>query len=62
MSKLYQIKEECEQVWLKRLGKERFERLRRNGFDIDEIVDLSREWDIALQRVLDETKVIRDDA
>ncbi len=62
MSKLYQIKEECEQVWLERLGKERFERLRQNGFDIDEIVDLSREWDIALQRVLDETKVIRDDA
>ncbi len=62
MSKLYQIKEGCEQTWQERLGKERFERLHRDGFDIDEIVDLSREWDIALQRVLDETKVIRDDA
>lgn len=62
MSKLYQIKEGCEQAWQARLDKERFERLVKDGFDIDEIVDLSRDWDIALQKVLDETTVIKDDA
>ena len=61
MSKLYQIKDEYVSEWEAKVPSELFETIKKDGFDVDLIVDLSREWDMGLQRVLDQVKVIRDD-
>lgn len=61
MSKLYQIKDEYVSEWEAKVPPELFETIKKDGFDVDLIVDLSREWDMGLQRVLDQVKVIRDD-
>ena len=61
MSKLYQIKDEYVSEWEAKVPPELFCQLRKDGFDVDLIVDLSREWDMGLQRVLDQVKVIKDD-
>lgn len=61
MSKLYQIKEEYVEEWKSKLPPELFEEYRKNGFDVDAIVDHSREWDMGLQRVLDQVVIIKDD-
>lgn len=61
MSKLYGIKDEYAGAWKEKLPPEQFEAMQKDGFDIDRIVDLSAQWDMALQRILDQVKVIRDD-
>lgn len=61
MSKLYMIKDEYVEAWKEKLPPELFEKFQSEGFDVDSIVDYSREWDMGLQRVLDQVRVIKDD-
>lgn len=62
MSKLYTIKKEFESEWKSRLSPESYRALKENPFDIDTVVDLAKEWDCALQRMLDQLEVVSDDA
>ncbi len=62
MSKLYMIRKDCEETWKEKLSPEVYARFTEQGFDIDDVVELSKNWDMALQLVLDQTRVIRDDA
>ena len=62
MSKLFAIKPEHVEEWKGRLSEEDFQKLCGRPFDIDVIVDLAKEWDIALQRMLDEVQVVSDNA
>ncbi|MBP5230329.1 MAG: hypothetical protein ILO68_01235 [Clostridia bacterium] len=61
MSKLYRVRGEYEADWKNRLSEEDYARLCGEPFDIDVIVDLAKEWDTALQRMLNEVEVISDD-
>ena len=62
MGKTYMIKEEFEEKWKSRIKPETYERFMRDGFIIDDVVEVSRDWDVALQLVLDEVKIIREEA
>jgi len=62
MSKLYTVKKEFESEWQQKMSPEAFQRLKDQPFDIDTVVDLAKEWDYALQRILNELEVVRDDA
>ena len=62
MSKLYKIKPDAAPTWQQKIEPELFRKYQDEGFDIDVIVDLSKEWDTALQNVLSDVVVIRDDA
>lgn len=62
MAKTYTIREECREEWRERLSPEEYRRFTENGFDIDMVVELSRRWDRALQLVLNDTVVLRDEA
>lgn len=62
MAKTYMIKEEFEEKWKAKVKPEVFERFMTKGFIIDDVVELSRDWDVALQLILDEVKIIREEA
>lgn len=62
MGKTYMIKEEFEEKWKARVKPEVYERFMKEGFIIDDVVEISRDWDVALQLVLDEVKIIRETA
>ncbi|MBQ3934496.1 MAG: hypothetical protein IKS34_01675 [Clostridia bacterium] len=62
MSKLYQIKPDCVSEWKSRMSPEDYERLCGQPFDIDVIVDLSKEWDTALYKMLNQVEVVKNDS
>jgi|GEM_PF-1347998 len=62
MGKTYMIKEEFEEKWRSRIKPEVYERFMRDGFIIDDVVEVSRDWDVALQLVLNEVKIIKEEA
>ncbi|MBQ3154296.1 MAG: hypothetical protein IJB88_03600 [Clostridia bacterium] len=62
MGKTYMIKEEFEEKWRARIKPEVYERFMRDGFIIDDVVEVSRDWDVALQLVLNEVKIIKEEA
>ena len=61
MSKLYRVKAEHESEWKDRMDGEKYDRLSAEPFDIDVIVDLAREWDVALQIMLNQVEVVQND-
>ena len=61
MSKLYRVKAEHETEWKSRLENEQYDRLCAEPFDIDVIVDLAKEWDVALQIMLNQVEVVQND-
>ena len=62
MSRLYTVKKEYEPEWQQRLSPEEYRKLKETPFDIDKVVDLAKEWDCALQRMLNQLEVVSDDA
>lgn len=62
MAKTYMIKDEFVEKWKAKVKPEVFERFMRDGFIIDDVVEISRDWDVALQLILDEVKIIREEA
>ena len=52
----YRIREEYVEEWKARLSPEEYEALVKKGVDIQDIVAFAREWDMALQRVLDQVE------
>ncbi len=42
--------------WRKRLGDDAYEALERKGVDIEDVVAFARQWDMALQAVLDQVE------
>ena len=62
MSKTYMIKEGLEEVWKEKISPEKYEKFTTEGFIIDDVVELSRDWDMALQLVLNQVRIIKDEA
>lgn len=62
MSKTYMIKEGFEEAWKGKISPEKYERFTTEGFIIDDVVELSRDWDMALQLVLNQVRIIKDEA
>ena len=54
----YRIRPQYEEEWKARLSPEAYEELVKKGVDIQDVVAFAREWDMALQRVLDQVEVI----
>ena len=52
----YRIRPQYEEEWKARLSPEEYEALVKKGVDIQDIVAFAREWDMALQRVLDQVE------
>lgn len=52
----YRIRAQHEEEWKARLSPEAYEALVKKGVDIQDIVAFAREWDMALQRVLDQVE------
>ena len=53
----YKIREAYVEEWKARLSPEAYEALVKKGIDIEDVIRLGREWDIALQRMLDQLEV-----
>ncbi len=62
MSKTYMIKEGFEEAWKGKISPEKYEKFTTEGFIIDDVVELSRDWDMALQLVLNQVRIIKDEA
>ncbi len=62
MSKTYMIKEGFEEAWKEKISPEKYEKFTTEGFIIDDVVELSRDWDMALQLVLNQVRIIKDEA
>lgn len=58
MPKLYHIKDEWVEDWKAKLPPAKYQRFTQEGFIIDDIIECCKEWDIALQRVLDQVKIV----
>ena len=58
MPKLYHIKDEWNGEWKSKLPPEKYDRFTTEGFIVDDIVELCKEWDMALQRVLDQVVIV----
>lgn len=54
----YRIRAQYVEEWKKRLSPEEYEALVEKGVDIQDIVAFAREWDMALQRVLDQVEKV----
>lgn len=54
MENHFKVRAEYVADWRKRLGDEAYEALERKGVDIEDVVACAREWDMALQAVLDQ--------
>lgn len=61
MSKLYHVKPEYLEDWKKRIDSALLPRITEEAFDIDLIVDLAKSWDFALQKMLSQVEVCKDD-
>lgn len=57
MENNYKVRAEHVEAWKKRLTPERYEQLEQKGIDIEDVVAFAREWDMALQRVLNQLEV-----
>ncbi len=58
MPKLYHIKPERDAEWKAKLPEEKYQRFTTEGFIVDDIVELCKEWDMALQRILDQVVIV----
>ena len=54
----YRIRAQYVEEWKNRLSPEEYEALVEKGVDIQDIVAFAREWDMALQRVLDQVEKV----
>ena len=52
----YRIRPQYVEEWKARLSPEVYEALVEKGVDIQDIVAFARDWDMALQRVLDQVE------
>lgn len=50
----FQVRAAYVEEWKARLSPEKYEALAQKGIDIEDVVKLAREWDMALQRMLDQ--------
>lgn len=57
MENNYRVRAEHVEEWKKRLTPEKYEQLVQKGIDIEDVVAFAREWDMALQRVLNQLEV-----
>ena len=57
----YRIRAKYAEEWKARLSPEEYETLEKKGVDIQDIVAFAREWDMALQRVLDQVEAVEND-
>lgn len=62
MENAYRIRAEYAEEWKARLSPEVYEELVEKGVDIQDIVAFAREWDMALQRVLDQVEKKEEEA
>ena len=53
----YRIRPQYAEEWKARMSPEQYEALVKKGVDIQDIVAFAQEWDMALQRVLDQVEI-----
>ena len=57
----YRIREQYAEEWKARMSPEEYDALVKKGVDIQDVVAFAREWDMALQRVLDQVEAVGEE-